>query len=154
LQEERDECLNLEYLCGLLHEDVVILEAQAHQLSALQGRVRARHRNDLRNNSIFRHAYGTGFALKLTDPELVLPSSSFRIRSQTVHFISVADPRHFDADPDPVRHLDADPDPVFHFDADPDPAIHFHADPGSGPGAFLTPGSGIRKKKIQSQDLG
>ncbi len=57
MQEERDEGFNLEYLCGLLHEDVVILEAQAHQLSALQGRVRARHRDDLRNNSICRHTY-------------------------------------------------------------------------------------------------
>ena len=30
---------------------------------------------------------------------------------------SVADPHHFDADPDPDR------DPTFHFDADPDPAF-------------------------------
>jgi len=29
---------------------------------------------------------------------------------------SVADPHHFDADPDP--------DPAFHFDADPDPTVN------------------------------
>jgi hypothetical protein len=36
---------------------------------------------------------------------------------------SVADPHHFDVDPDPVllSHFDADPYPAFHFDADPDP---------------------------------
>jgi hypothetical protein len=50
---------------------------------------------------------------KAADPELVLPSSSFRIRSLTVYFNSVADPYHFDADPDPVCHHDADPDPSF-----------------------------------------
>jgi hypothetical protein len=35
---------------------------------------------------------------------------------------SVADPYHFDSNPDP------DPDPAFHFDADPDPAFQFDAD--------------------------
>ncbi len=34
-------------------------------------------------------------------------------------FSSVADPHHFDADPDPACHLDADPDPARHFDLDP-----------------------------------
>jgi hypothetical protein len=119
LQEERDECLNLEYLCGLLHEDVVILEAQAHQLSALQGRVRARHRNYLHKNSNCRHTYwfcakssgsGTGPTFQLI-PEPVT--------HKTMHFNSIADP-HLDADPDP--------DPVCHFDEDPDPTFHFHAD--------------------------
>jgi len=32
---------------------------------------------------------------------------------------SVADPHHFDADPDPAFHFDADPD----LDPDPDPAF-------------------------------
>ncbi len=45
--------------------------------------------------------------------------------------ISVADPHHVDADPDPTFHSDADPDlnPNLHFDANPDPAFHFKADP-------------------------
>jgi hypothetical protein len=40
---------------------------------------------------------------------------------------SVADPHHFDADPNPAFHFDADPDPTFHSDADPetDPTTHF-----------------------------
>jgi hypothetical protein len=35
---------------------------------------------------------------------------------------SVADPHHFDADPDPAFHIDANPDPnpTCHSDADPD----------------------------------
>jgi hypothetical protein len=35
--------------------------------------------------------------------------------------IIVADPTHFDADPDldPTFHLETDPDLTFHFDADP-----------------------------------
>ncbi len=33
---------------------------------------------------------------------------------------SVADPYHFNADPDPSLHFYADPDPAFHFNADPD----------------------------------
>ena len=32
----------------------------------------------------------------------------------------VADPHHFNADPDPAFHLSADPDPAFHFNANPD----------------------------------
>jgi hypothetical protein len=42
-------------------------------------------------------------------------------------FRSVADPHHFDVDPDPglACHFAADPDPVFHFDADPDPDPSF-----------------------------
>ncbi len=35
----------------------------------------------------------------------------------------VADPHHFNADPDPAFHLKADPDPSFHFNADLDPAF-------------------------------
>ncbi len=44
---------------------------------------------------------------------------------------SVADPHHFDADPDPAFHFDADPGFIFHCDADLDldPTIHFDADP-------------------------
>ncbi len=41
--------------------------------------------------------------------------------------ISVADPHHVDADPDPACHFDVDPNPCI-FDADPDPACHFDAD--------------------------
>ncbi len=54
-------------------------------------------------------------------------SSSFRIRSQTVHFNSAADPQHVGADPDPFCHLDAVPDPTFHFHADPDPSFQIRA---------------------------
>jgi hypothetical protein len=38
----------------------------------------------------------------------------------------IADPRHFNADPDPAFHFNADPDPdpAFHFNADPDPVPH------------------------------
>jgi hypothetical protein len=46
---------------------------------------------------------------------------------------SVADPYHFDSnpdsDPDPAFYFDADPEPVFHFDADPEPAFHHITDP-------------------------
>ncbi len=41
--------------------------------------------------------------------------------------IRVADPHHFNADPDP------EPDPAFHFNADPDPAFHFNAAPDPDP---------------------
>jgi hypothetical protein len=46
-------------------------------------------------------------------------------------FSSVADPHHFDADPDPdpTCHFNADPDPAFHFNADPDPTFLFDTDP-------------------------
>jgi hypothetical protein len=39
--------------------------------------------------------------------------------------ISVADPHHFDVDPDPTFHFDPDPypDPAYHFDPDPDPSF-------------------------------
>ncbi len=48
----------------------------------------------------------------------------------TVHRSSVADPHHFDADPDNTFHsdADADQDPTFQFDADPDPTTHFFPD--------------------------
>jgi hypothetical protein len=48
--------------------------------------------------------------------------------------ISVADPYHFDVDPDPTCYFDADPDPASHFDADPDsdPTFHFVRRSGSG----------------------
>ena len=48
-----------------------------------------------------------------------------------VLYFSVADPHHFDADPDPAFHFDADPDldPTLHVDADPDPTFYFDADP-------------------------
>jgi hypothetical protein len=40
---------------------------------------------------------------------------------------SVADPHHFDADPDSACYFDADldSDPTLHFDADPDPDPSF-----------------------------
>jgi hypothetical protein len=41
--------------------------------------------------------------------------------------ISVADPHHLYADPDPAFHFDADPDPAFHFNADPDPSFQIKA---------------------------
>ncbi len=37
--------------------------------------------------------------------------------------IRVADPYHFDADPDPACHFDADPDPTNHFFPDSDPPM-------------------------------
>jgi hypothetical protein len=42
---------------------------------------------------------------------------------------SVADPHHFDVDPDPgpACHFDADPDLAFHFDPDPDPSFQIKA---------------------------
>ncbi len=45
------------------------------------------------------------------------------------HEASVADPHHFDADPDPAWHFDTDPnpDPTFHFNADPDPSLQIKA---------------------------
>ncbi len=58
----------------------------------------------------------------------------------TVAYVSVADPHHLNADPDPASHFDADPDPTVHsdtgagpdptcrFDADPDPTTHFSPD--------------------------
>jgi hypothetical protein len=51
--------------------------------------------------------------------------------------ISVANPHHFDEDPDPdpACHFDADPDPhpACHLDADPEPTFHVDANPcGSG----------------------
>jgi hypothetical protein len=38
--------------------------------------------------------------------------------------IGVADPPHFNADPDPSFHFKADPDPIFHFNVDLDLAPH------------------------------
>ncbi len=38
---------------------------------------------------------------------------------------SVADPHHFDADPDPAFDFDVYPDPTFHSDANPDPTFNF-----------------------------
>jgi hypothetical protein len=40
---------------------------------------------------------------------------------------SVADPHHFDADPD--FHFDADPDSTFLFEAEADPTFHLDTDP-------------------------
>jgi hypothetical protein len=34
------------------------------------------------------------------------------------HDSSVADPHHFNANPNPSFHVAADPDPTYHFDAD------------------------------------
>jgi hypothetical protein len=35
----------------------------------------------------------------------------------------IADPDHFDTDPDPAFHFDTNPDPAFQFDTDPDPTV-------------------------------
>ncbi len=43
------------------------------------------------------------------------------VSSSAVNVSCVADPYHFDMDPDPTFHFDADPDPTFHFNTDPDP---------------------------------
>jgi hypothetical protein len=45
----------------------------------------------------------------------------------------VADPNHFNADPDPVFHCNSDPDPAFHCNADQVPPDHFSADPYPDP---------------------
>jgi hypothetical protein len=53
-----------------------------------------------------------------------MPNSYFiTTASLLVILCRVADPHHFNADPDPVSHFIADPvpDPAFHFNADPDP---------------------------------
>ncbi len=47
----------------------------------------------------------------------------FQLLSCT-QIIRVADPHHFNADPDPAFHYNADPDPAFHFNADPVPDHH------------------------------
>ncbi len=52
-----------------------------------------------------------------------------RIRMQPEILSSVADPHHFDANPDQAFHFDADPDQAFNFDPDPDPTFHSDADP-------------------------
>ena len=47
LQQQRHERLDLQDLRRLLHEDVVVAEVEAHQVGALESRVRARHGHDL-----------------------------------------------------------------------------------------------------------
>jgi hypothetical protein len=56
---------------------------------------------------------------------LVHDSRSFSRKRACVCVLvySVADPHHFDPDPDPTFHSDPDPDPTFQFDPDPDPAF-------------------------------
>jgi hypothetical protein len=82
-------------------------------------------------------------------------SQTFELFYSFSFVVSVADPYHFDADPDLACHFGADPDLTFHFNRgpdpsfqikaeilkkcsnrlpcclqiDPDPAYHFHADP-------------------------
>jgi hypothetical protein len=48
-------------------------------------------------------------------------------------FNSVADPHHFDADPDPSFHFAADPNQTFHFEADPGLTFHFDVAPDPEP---------------------
>ncbi len=48
-------------------------------------------------------------------------SRATRYRRTQQAFCSVADPKHYEADPDLSFHFDADPGPSFHFDADPEP---------------------------------
>ncbi len=54
------------------------------------------------------------------DPD---PDANFKMAT-----VRVADPLHFNVDPDPAVHLNADPYPAFHFNAGPDcdqgPAPH------------------------------
>ncbi len=38
---------------------------------------------------------------------------------------NVADPDHFDTDPDPTFHINMDQDPIFHFDKDLDLTISY-----------------------------
>ncbi len=49
--------------------------------------------------------------------------------------LSVADPHHFDPDPDLAVHFDADPnpDPACHFYPDPDLTFHFDANADPDP---------------------
>jgi hypothetical protein len=35
----------------------------------------------------------------------------------------VADPHHFNADPDPALYFNPNPNPAFHFNADPEPVV-------------------------------
>ncbi len=52
-----------------------------------------------------------------TGPSQLLTHSQFRHENCTVdHCMVVADPHHFDADPD----AEADPDPTYRFDSEPD----------------------------------
>jgi hypothetical protein len=41
--------------------------------------------------------------------------------------MSVADPHHLDADPDPACHFDPDSTGTFHFDVDRDPSFQIKA---------------------------
>ncbi len=46
---------------------------------------------------------------------------------------SVADPHHFDPDPDPTVHSNTDPDPNFQFALDPDAVLITHFFPDLDP---------------------
>ncbi len=58
------------------------------------------------------------------------------LQFSTVAYVSVADPHHLNANPDPASHFDADPDPspdpTFHSDANPDPSFQYDCRSGSG----------------------
>jgi hypothetical protein len=64
-----------------------------------------------------------------TNQELVMLGLRLHLKDEnyTYKILSVADPHHVDADPDPPCHFDADvnPDPTFHLEADPDPNPSF-----------------------------
>jgi hypothetical protein len=51
---------------------------------------------------------------------LVFPKRKARITVLKVE-TGVANPHHFNADPDPAFYSNANPDPAFHFNEDPDP---------------------------------
>jgi hypothetical protein len=76
------------------------------------------------NTSNFRHVALSKFRLFL------LLDTPFDKNS---NLISVADPHHLDADPDPAFHFDtdSDPDPTFHSDAD--GTFQFEEDPEPDP---------------------
>jgi hypothetical protein len=64
-------------------------------------------------------------------PELCFePLKLLNFHRNIIISTSVADPHHFNTDPDLTFHSDssADPDPAFYSNADPDPAFHSNAD--------------------------
>jgi len=47
LAEQWNEGFNLQYLGGLLHQDVVVLKSRLYEIASFQRRVRTSHRDDL-----------------------------------------------------------------------------------------------------------
>jgi hypothetical protein len=70
--------------------------------------------------------------VKSTSASARFPPSSpaydpLNLHKQQLAYNSVADPQHFDADPNPACLFDANPDTTFSFDADPDPSLQIKA---------------------------